>query len=158
MGLRYLQGKFTVNIGIYVPEIARLQYGAEAPPFVQEPTCCIRRRLGTLGPSHRDLWWTLPLGDPEIADLKLRLEGDAFSFLARYETRDSMLQELWPLKGNSGVGMPNRIVCAILLAHRGDMENAKKMLTAQIREVAKQGHSEYVQSLSERLGLGRIEI
>lgn len=157
MGQSYLQGKFTVNIGIYVPEAADAHYGSETPSFVQEPTCCIRRRLGMLGPELRDLWWCLPLSDLEIADLRLRLERDALSFFVRFETRDSILRELRQLRGNTGVGMPNRIVCAILLVHRGETGEAKKMLAAQICEAASKGHIEYVQSLAERLGLGRID-
>lgn len=86
-----------------------------------------------------------------------RLKQDALPFLARFETRDSILRELTPLKGNTGAGMPNRIVCAILLAHRGEIEAARSMLAAQIREVANPGHAKYVQELSDRLGLGRIE-
>ena len=104
---------------------ADTHYGSEAPSFVQEPT-----------------WWRLPLGDVEIADLRLRLERDALPFFARFETRDSILQSLRPLRGNTGAGMPNRIVCAILLVHRGETGEAKKMLAAQICEVANKGHTE----------------
>jgi len=110
-----------------------------------------------LGPEHRDRWWTLPLNNSEIDSLKLRLEHDAFPFFARFETRDFILQELRPLKGNTGAGTPNRILCAILLVHRGEKEEAKGMLANQIREVANKGHAEYVQSLADQLGLGRIE-
>jgi hypothetical protein len=42
-------GKFTVNLGVLVPEVAE-QYGRGAPKsFVQEYNCCIRTRLGLLG-------------------------------------------------------------------------------------------------------------
>ena len=157
LGQRSLQGKFTLNVGVYVPEAASAQYGSAEPSFVQEPSCCIRRRLGELGPEQRDLWWKLPLRWFEIPGLKRRLKRDALPFLARFETRDSILQELTPLKGNTGGGMPNRIVCAILLAHRGESEAARAMLAAQIHETANPGHADYIQKLSERLGLGRIE-
>ena len=158
MGQRSLQGKFTVNVGVYVPEIGHAHYGTEAPSFVQEASCCVRRRLGNLGPEQRDLWWSLPLGWLGISGLKRRLKQDALPFLARFETRDSILQELTPLRGNTDAGMPNRIVCAILLAHRGENEAARSMLAAQIREVANPGHAKYVQELSDRLALGKIDI
>jgi len=110
MGQRWLQGKFTVNVGVYIPEAARAHFGCEEPSFVQEASCCIRRRLGELGPESRDLWFDLPLSGSGVAGLKLRVERDAFSFFARFQTRDCILEELKPLKGNTGLGLPNRIV------------------------------------------------
>ena len=94
MGQTSLQGKFTVNVGVYVPEVARVEYGPNERSFVQEPECCVRHRLGTLGPEHRDLWWDLLPNGPSAASLQLRLERDALPFLARFETRDSVFQEL----------------------------------------------------------------
>src|ERR1700688_3452188 len=48
-GLREnLYGKFTVNLGVFVPEVAE-HYGAGAPKsFVQEYHCCVRTRLAIL--------------------------------------------------------------------------------------------------------------
>jgi len=74
MGQRWLQGKFTVNVGVYVPQVARVQYGPKESSFVQEPECCVRHRLGSLGPEHRDVWWDLPLEGASALDLHLRLE------------------------------------------------------------------------------------
>jgi hypothetical protein len=159
MGQRSLQGKFTVNVGVYVPEVARVEYGPNGRSFVQEPECCVRHRLGTLGPEHRDLWWDLLPNGPSAESLQLRLERDALPFLARFETRDSVFQELSRLKGNSGAGMPPRLVCAILLVHRGQDTKAKETLAAQIREAMNKGHkghADYVQRLAEHLGLGSI--
>jgi hypothetical protein len=159
MGQTSLQGKFTVNVGVYVPEVARVEYGPNERSFVQEPECCVRHRLGTLGPEHRDLWWDLLPNGPSAANLQLRLERDALPFLARFETRDSVFQELARLKGNSGLGMPPRLVCAILLVHRGQDAKAKETLAAQIREAMNKGHkghADYVQRLAEHLGLGSI--
>ena len=158
MGQRSLRGKFTVNVGVDIPELARTRFGSEPQSFVPEAACCIRRRLGTLGPESRDLWWPLPLNTTGIADLRHRIERDVFPFFLRFETRDSILKELTQLKGNLGAGTPNRIVCAILLAHRGESEAARLMLELQIREVANPGHAKYVQELSDRLGLGRINL
>src|SRR5882762_9371836 len=41
-GLREnLYGKFTVNLGVYVPEVALYHGGSEARSFVREHNCCI---------------------------------------------------------------------------------------------------------------------
>ncbi len=49
------------------------------------------------------------------------------------------------------------MVCAILLAHRGETEAARSMLAAQIREVRIRHHAAHVRELSERFGLDLIE-
>ena len=159
VGQTSLQGKFTVNVGVYVPEVAGVEYGPKKRSFVQEPECCVRHRLGMLGAERRDIWWDLLSDGQSAANLQLRLERDALPFLARFETRDFVFQELSRLKGNSGLGMPPRLVCAILLVHRGQNAKAKETLAAQIREAMDKGHKghvEYVRLLSERLGLGSI--
>src|SRR5881296_2919360 len=55
-GLREnLYGSLTLNLGVFVPEVARVDQ--ETPPkSVREYHCCIRTRLGELGPEGRDLW------------------------------------------------------------------------------------------------------
>jgi hypothetical protein len=149
-------GKFTLNVGVYVSEVAST-FGIRAHPFAQEVDCCIRARLGALGPERADRWWDLPARPKATADLRTRIERDAFPFLARFESRDSVLQELGRAEEVSGVGGPPRIVCAIILAHRGQVENARNLLATQIRLAADPKHTEYVHTLADRLGLGRID-
>jgi hypothetical protein len=152
-----LYGVFTVNVGVYVPEVATAQLGIQPRSFVQEVDCCMRERLGMLGPEHSDRWWDLPSNRDTAADLEQRLERDALSLPERFESRDSVLDELGRAEEISGIGGPPRIICAIMLAHRGQIGRARDLLAAQIRLSASPKHSEYVQALADRLGLGRID-
>ena len=45
------------NLGVYVPEVAKYHGGGEAKSVVRECNCCVRARIGGLGPEHTDLWW-----------------------------------------------------------------------------------------------------
>ena len=46
-GLREnLHGLFTINLGVYVPEVARNHIMGEAKSWVQEGHCCVRARMG----------------------------------------------------------------------------------------------------------------
>src|ERR1044072_1928442 len=48
-GLREnLHGLFTVNLGIYIPEVAAVHGGGEAKAWVQDYHCSLRSRLGVL--------------------------------------------------------------------------------------------------------------
>jgi len=49
-----LHGRFTVNLGVYVPEVAA-QLGVSAPSWVQDSHCCVRARLGALCAEKADL-------------------------------------------------------------------------------------------------------
>jgi Domain of unknown function (DUF4304) len=159
-GLREnLYGRFTVNLGVYVPEVARYHGGGEARSYVQEYHCCVRARLGELGPEHADVWWEI-LSDGALADeMRLRLDRDALPFLARFQSRDAILRE-WGGAGStaSGSAGPPRIHCAIILAVRGRMEDARMLLAEQARETRNPGHPAYVRALAEKLGVGNPDV
>lgn len=157
-GLREnLYGRFTVNVGVYVPEVARYHGGGEARSTVQEYHCCLRARLGGLGPERRDLWWRVE-PRPEIADeLLQRLHRDALPWLGRFDTRDAILSELLPESRNHWTTVP-WIVCAIVLAVRGESEAARKLLAAHVRQGDHPaGHTAYVGELADRLGLTAVD-
>src|SRR5579863_6346089 len=153
-----LYGKFTVNVGVYVPEVASQKYGGSPRSSIQEPDCCVRQRLGALGPERSDLWWSVRSEKKTVADLRLRLERDAFPWFRRLETRDSLLHELEKVDETWGSGGAPRIICAILLAHRGQTEKARENLIIQVRKRSDPKHTEYVQALADHLGLGKIDI
>ena len=57
-GLREnLYGLFTINLGVYIPEVAELKSSGLARSWVQEYYCSIRTRLGQASGSSQDLWW-----------------------------------------------------------------------------------------------------
>ena len=85
----------------------------------------------------------------------MRIERDALPFLATLGDRDSVLRQL---EAEVDVtGGPPRISSAIILAHRGEMEHARKLLREQIRG-AVAAHAKHVQDIADRLNLGPIEL
>jgi hypothetical protein len=154
-GLREnLYGWFTLNLGVYVPEVARHLGGGEAKGFVQEYHCCIRSRLGALGPEKKDLWWRNDAVDQVLPDLGARLDRDGLRFLDRFASRAAILEAWKGETENQGAGSsPPRIVMAIILVERGHRERAKELLAEQAGEPRNPGHPAYVRSLAERLGI-----
>lgn len=53
------QGQFTINLGVYFPEAARLDGTFPVKEHPLESDCLIRERIGFLMPAHRDYWWML---------------------------------------------------------------------------------------------------
>jgi hypothetical protein len=155
-GLREnLYGKFAVNLGVYVPEVALYQGGREARSFVQDYNCCIRTRLRTTEPV-KDIWWTVRATDDVVSDVTKELLNQGVPFLERFDSRDKILHELRGLTENIFLSPP-RIVCAIILAARGDAEDARSLLQAQSKETRNPRHPEYVRGLAQRLGLGNLD-
>jgi len=153
-----LYGKFTVNVGVYIPEVFRLTHTVEPTSFIAEPDCCVRVRLGNLGPEHEDLWWKVRASPRMAAELRLRLERDAIPFLKRLQSRDALLEELGKVEVTYGPGAPPRVICSIILAHRGQKGAARERLITQARKASRSDHMEYLKGLAGRLGLEPFDV
>jgi hypothetical protein len=153
-GLREnLHGLVTINLGVYVPEVARHHGGGEAKSWVHDYHCCIRARLGEVSDEKTDLWW--PAEISAAADVAHRLAHFGVPFLERFSTRDRILEELIGKPNNRYATVP-RIVSAILLVVRGEADAARELLFEQAREVHNPRHPAYVRDLATRLGLGDL--
>jgi hypothetical protein len=156
-GLREnLHGLFAINLGVYIPEVARF-LGSEPKAWVQEYHCCVRARLGALIGDGKEIWWNARADERVIADVRQALERVGMVFLAQFSTRDRVLAEWNGKSENMGASSPPRIVSAIILAERGERGRARELLSLQALEGRNPGHPEYVRSLAERLGLGRLD-
>lgn len=155
-GLREnLHGLFTINLGVYVPEVALHHGGGEAKSWVQDYHCCIRARLGEVSGEDSDAWWpatSLPAVTSDVLD---RLTRFGIPFLERFSTRAQILAEFSAVSENRYLTVP-RIVSAILLLGRGEADAARKLLAAQSRETHNPHHPAYVRELARRLGLGEL--
>ncbi len=157
-GLREnLHGLFTVNLGVYVPEVARYHGGGEPKSWVQEYHCCVRSRLGETSGEERDIWWHARVEDAVIDDVRHRLEQGGLPFLERFSTRDKILAAWHDQSENLGAGSPPRIVLAIILAERSQKDQARALLARQALETLVPGHADYVRSLAEKLGVGSLD-
>jgi len=150
-----LHGLFTVNLGVYVPEVAQLQ-GMVAKSWVQDYHCAIRLRLGLACGSERDIWWHARDPARAIADLQPLLLSYGLIFLERFRSRDLILRELDGHGENLCHCSVPRIVSAIILAKRGRTEAARQLMAAQMGETLNPGHPGYVRELATRLGLGDV--
>jgi hypothetical protein len=52
-----LHGLFTINLGVFVPEMDRL--GPPASSWINDYNCQLRKRIGELMPEQNDVWWPL---------------------------------------------------------------------------------------------------
>jgi len=157
-GLREsLHGLFTVNLGVYVPEVARYHGGGEARSWVQEYHCCVRAHLGEASGEKQDVWWHARTDGAVVDDVRRRLELGGLPFLDRFSSRDRILAELIEWSENMGAISPPRIVMAIILAERGEKDQARALLAQQMLETRNPGHPAYVRKLASELAVGSLD-
>ena len=147
-----LYGMFTINLGVFVPEVTARRGLPLPKSSVPEYECCVRARLGELGPEGQDVWWGISAEDALADELRERLARDGLPFLRRFSTRDAILQEWLTVTENQFLDVPP-IVCAIILAERGDHERANELLMAHAKRVDGRhpAHAAYVRRLAEEL-------
>jgi hypothetical protein len=115
-------GLFTVNLGVFVSEVALHHGGGIPKSTVHDYNCCMRSRLGELSGSKHDIWWKVSPELSVISQVQGLLESFGFPFLDRFGSREQILEEL---KNSSAeregfASSPGRIIAAIILAVRGD--------------------------------------
>jgi hypothetical protein len=148
-----LYGRFAVNLGIYVPEVARHRGGNEPKKIIHDYNCCIRSRLG-LSSKTNEHWWTISSSDALADEIRRLLEADAVPLYWRFERRDQILAEFSHLADNNDLIAVPRIVCALILFERGERDEARRLLALQARDHTRSpGHPAYVVDLARRLGI-----
>jgi hypothetical protein len=157
-GLREnLHGLFTVNLGVYIPEVAEVHGGGPAKAWVREYNCSIRNRLGPASGSSKDLWWRASASPEVVQHVQLLLLSFGLVFLERFRSRDLILAELTGQGENLEYCSVPRIVCAIILTRRGKPDAARKLMSAQALESHdNRHHPAYVRELALRMGLGAV--
>jgi hypothetical protein len=157
-GLREnLHGWFTVNLGVYVPEVAMVQHG-QVPQWIAEYRCTVRTRLGGASGNDQDLWWRADPSTQVINDVRERLEVGGVPWLNRFASREQVLRELDGLDMTAWTNTP-RVVSAIIRVARGETASARVLLRDQARETAggNPSHASYVRRLADTLGVGPLD-
>jgi uncharacterized protein DUF4304 len=141
--------RFTVNLGIWIPEVADYHLTHPRSKTIQEYDCQVRTRVGSLTTSQADLWWPLGTRWPDSAAEVVRLLRElGLPWLDRFGTRDGVLAG-WVAQAPDA-----RIVRAIIHARRGHHDEARTLLAEQIATTRQPAHRAYVQVVANDLGLG----
>ena len=149
-------GLFTVNLGVYVPEVARYYFSSEAGSWVQDTCCYIRLGLLEASGVTTKSWWRAEHDNTIVDDVAACLYQFGLPFLDRFSSRDKILREWEGKSENLPEGNVPRIVMAIILAERSKSGPARELLAKQVLETLNPGHPAYVRQLARDLGLGDL--
>ena len=157
-GLREnLHGFFTVNLGVYVPEVARHGVGRIDATWKQDYDCCVRTRIAGACGEQRDLWWQASAEPSILNDVRRRLSLWGLPFLDRFSTRDRILHEWRDQAESVGLSMRPRDVMAIILAGRGERDRARELLVLEAASARHRARRENVLIQARVLGLGDLD-
>lgn len=150
-------GRFTVNLGVFIPEVALLSFPSGTSAPIHEHDCEIRARLGKLGPERRELWWQLSADSLPTEDIRLRLERDGLPYLDKLSSRDAVLVELENPAPGTALLNP-KIARACILATRGQAADAHALLQSHVDEEFSHGDNKIhiVNRYALKLGLGNL--
>lgn len=156
-GLREsLRGRFTVELGVFVPEVERC-LGRSESRWPTAAHCAIRARLAQLDGQSQDGWWPACAEAAMIDDVRRRLESDGLAFLERRATRDDIVAEVEADALAPSFGSPPRIVAAVIHAERGEHRRAREQLALQVRKARDERQAAHVCALAVRLGLAPLD-
>ncbi len=148
-----LYGRFTINLGAFLPAVYEVEQAQAIPEFVQEPSCSIRSRLGPLA-RGKDQWFSLAADPDDLAPLVIQLLHDfGFPFLELFNSYEAVLKyyeqhESFPLCPRPR----SALIAAIITSHLGDAEKAQSLLR-KAHASENKGFQGYVAKMAERLGL-----
>jgi hypothetical protein len=152
-GLREnLYGKFTVNLGVCVESLRKLNYPAESKTFYKEYECQIRVRLGTLLKGH-EYWWTLGQNIESITDeVNIGMLTVGNNWFEGIDNKEKIIKNF----GNPPYDWSRRAKLDVaLIVWLEDKEKGTKLFNDYLNTipVSTNGHKEYVEELAKELGI-----
>jgi hypothetical protein len=125
-------GNFTVNLGVYVPCIARFEGNVPRGRYVTDAFCDIRSRLSEVAGIGSDRWWPLDDSAPSAGmEIARALLDHGAPFLEKYSSYDSIIAE-YNRNGTLPFCNPARsaLAAAIIYWARGEVDQARKLFVA----------------------------
>lgn len=125
--ISHLTDQVTINAGVIHREIYQGCWGSEARPFVQEPYCIVRTRIGQLIDNY-DIWW--PLNQPDaVVEMPSNIKKYVLPFLEKMHSFENMAEYLYEAnKRIISKYPPDVIFMALLKSKLGDHEGACEII------------------------------
>ena len=149
-------GKFTVNIGVFVPELYEKTFKRKPKDFIQEYDCEIRGRINN-EVEGTELWFSLESDTQSTAEFIIdRLKSDIQKWLDRFNSRTKIVAELTQLKEITF--SPREKLCGAIIELEIDRKNGERIFNEYYNSIeTKKPHKNYVSELAKQLNIKLIE-
>lgn len=142
----------TINTGVLSRPVYFICWGRDAEPFIEEPFCTVRARVGQLL-DNKDRWWEISSASA-AEEMVEHVRTLVFPFLKRMQSLEEMRNWL------ASMGMPSpknplpSICFAVLQSQLGDINGACKTL-ADLENKAIGAWKVKAQEVAMRIGCDR---
>lgn len=144
---------FTINAGVFDPEVYRRCWPDEPQGMIVEPKCTVRARIGQLVAGH-DLWWDLDdLGSQRtLEQIAEAVSSSVLPFIKRMHSREAMETHLITTGAAKDRYPPPVLYLVALKYERGDGQGACALLNELRQRMSSDGWKARVGEIAERLG------
>ena len=147
MGVKSLEGEFTANLGIFIPEVYRSLNETEPPEFIPIGECCINARFSEFT-DEDDKWWEItPYNKAVIQELNDLLQTYGLPFFIKFSDRQSIIAGLLAFDEKYGVAITPKLDIALMLEYLGKHNEAQKLFDQHYRESS--GFKTHVEKLKK---------
>jgi hypothetical protein len=151
-------GSFTINLGVFVPQVYEICWSKNAPSFITEPQCLIRRRIGDLiseGDVKLDHWWSIETSTDtaylggQVVDVLIR---QGVPFLSQFKSLSIVHDFLISNAKQNDVAPLKLIYIAIIKHLMGDQAGARRLLAINAVTDAEKAWLPLIEGVRNRLG------
>lgn len=143
-------GRFTINLGVMLPAVLKLESDRDPPSFVPEYHCEIRERLGTLV-YEDDVWWDLDHQIAQTTGSVLQLmDQTGIPFLDEFEDYSCVLAHLERV-GNLPSSNAGRsaLVGALICVAIGERDRAAAFFEKAMAAAVQTSHKGFLGHVSD---------
>lgn len=143
-------GKFTVNMGIIINELYKIQIKGKEKSFYQDYDCQIRTRLPQLI-WQNDYWWNINSETAKTSEQIIEgLNQKGISWLDMFETREKICKNWGNVEGSSNIA---KLDVALIIFQKDRIKGGQLFQEYYENIKSHKGHKEYVRDLANELGI-----
>jgi hypothetical protein len=136
------KGSFTLNLGVFSPEVWTIAEEIPLPQFVKEEQCTVRSRVGLLMEGQYDLWWDVDGATDLVSvgsDVTSKLSEFGLPFLRAHSSLETMSEWYAAKLAGHALIWTESTYAAVIMALMGDVGGCNQLLSAQIARMMKLG-------------------
>ncbi|GGG47399.1 DUF4304 domain-containing protein [Bizionia arctica] len=152
-GLRNnLYKNFTINIGVFIPELYEKTFNQKPKVFIQEYDCEIRTRINDKV-DGKEIWFSLQSDYQKTAELIIdRIKSDVKNWFDRFNNRTKIVAEL--IQSKEIKFSPREKLCGAIIELEIDRKNGERIFNEYYNSIeSKKPHKNYVSELAKQLNI-----